>query len=360
MASVEVKNISKIFKDKPVLKNVSFYVSSGELFCLLGPPGAGKTTLFRIISGLEKADTGGVFFDGKPVTSVPPQQRDVAMIFEDVALYPHLTGFDNIAYPLKLRRLPRAEIKKRVNEIACLLRIEHLLNRRPHTFSGGERRRVAIARALVRNPRVLLLDQPFTDLDAQIRHEMSAELKRLQINVGQTMLLATHDFEEGMIADRMAVINDGEIHQIAPPKEIYNSPLTRVTTSFVGSPAMNLFSCQLVRTATGCELRHPAFVLSLPWHPVTFPQQVWLGIRPEKIVLEKGGKIKARVEVIQILGAEQIFDLVLANGDRFKWVAPLSLSEKFRRGDELEFDFPISAIFLFDYETGHNLVRKEV
>jgi multiple sugar transport system ATP-binding protein len=360
MASVEVKNISKKFKDKPVLKNVSFYVSSGELFCLLGPPGAGKTTLFRIISGLEKADTGEVFFDGKPVTSVPPQQRDVAMIFEDVALYPHLTGFDNIAYPLKLRHLPRAEIKKRVNEIACLLRIEHLLNRRPHTFSGGERRRVAIARALVRNPRVLLLDQPFTDLDAQIRHEMSAELKRLQINVGQTMLLATHDFEEGMIADRMAVINDGEIHQIAPPKEIYNSPITRFTASFVGSPAMNLFSCQLVRTATGCELRHPAFVLSLPWHPVTFPQQVWLGIRPEKIVLEKGGKIKARVEVIQILGAEQIVDLVLANGDRFKWVAPLSLSEKFRRGDELEFDFPISAIFLFDYETGHNLVRKEV
>lgn len=358
MASVDIKDLRKSFGKKEALRGVTFSVDDGELFCLLGPPGAGKTTLLRIIAGLERPDTGEVLLDGKSVNQVPPQRRDVAMIFEDVALYPHLTGFGNIAYPLKLRKLARREIEERVCQVAEMLHIEHILGRKPATFSGGERRRVAIARALVRQPKVLLLDQPFTDLDAKVRQEMTAELKRLQGEVGQTMILATHDFEEGMIADRLAVMHLGEIHQIAPPKEVYDLPATTFAAQFVGSPAMNLFACELSPTAGGCVLQHPAFSIPLTWRPDPAREKVWLGIRPELIEKSEDGPVSAEVEVVQILGEEQIVDLSLRDGTRFKWVSPIAAVGELKRGDEVTLSFPQEAIRLFDRESGQLLRRK--
>lgn len=358
MASVEVKGLKKSFGKIQALKGVSFKVDDGELFCLLAPPGAGKTTLLRIIAGLELPDEGEIFFDDVLVNSIPPQMRDVAMIFEAPALYPHLTGFDNIAYPLRLRKLARKEIVAKVTQVAEMLHITHILNRRPATFSGGESRRVAIARALVRRPRVLLLDQPFSDLDAKIRQEMAAELKRLKSEVNQTMILATHDYEEAMIADRIAVMHKGETHQIASPKDVYDIPATTFVAQFVGSPAMNLFPCVLERVSSGTIIRHNAFSLLFPVEPSPFKPEIYLGIRPERIKLDENGIVRAKVEVMQILGEETIVDLTLADGSRFKWVGPTALISSLRRGEEVKLTFPFESLHFFDKETGERLLLK--
>jgi len=355
MASVEVKQVKKSFGKVEALKGVSFVVVDGELFCLLGPPGTGKTTLLRIISGLERPDGGEIFIGGEVANAVPPQNRDVAMIFEDAALYPHLTGFDNIAYPLKLRKLPREEVEQKVLEVAKMLHIDHILDRRPATFSGGERRRVAIARALVRRPRVLLLDQPFTDLDAKIRQEMATELKKLQTEVRQTMILATHDFEEAMIADRIAVMRLGEIHQIAPPKEVYGKPATAFAAQFVGSPAMNLFECELAVKESGVEIRHESFTLTIPGRASSESPRVFLGIRPEKILRDEKGPIRAQVEVIQVLGEEGIVDLRLPDGTRFKWVVQAQVLGELKREMEVTLAFPHGELHFYDRETGVRL-----
>jgi len=359
MALVEVRGVRKTFGKIQALKGVSFTEGDGELFCLLGPPGTGKTTLLRVIAGLERPDEGEIFLGGILVNSIPPQARDVAMIFEDAALYPHLTGFGNIAYPLKLRKLGRREIEEKVIQVAEMLHIGHILDRRPATFSGGERRRVAIARALVRRPQVLLLDQPFTDLDAKIRQEMTAELKSLQSEVNQTMILATHDYEEAMIADRIAVMRLGEIHQIASPKDVYGAPATTFAAQFVGSPAMNLFHCHLERVDSGVMIKHPAFSLVLPREPSPFKPEIYLGIRPERIKRDTSGLIEARVEVIQILGEELIVDLALNDGSRFKWVVPTATAGSLHRGIEVRLTFPPESLHFFDRETGERLSIKE-
>ncbi|MEW6048052.1 MAG: ATP-binding cassette domain-containing protein, partial [Bacillota bacterium] len=206
MASVELRAVSKRFGPLVAVDSLSLNVAQGEVVCILGAPGAGKTTTLRMIAGLERPDSGAILFDGRPVDGVPPQERDVGMVFEDLALYPHLTGFRNISHPLRLRKLAPEEIRRRVHDVARLLEIEHLLERLPHTFSGGERQRVAFARAVVRRPAVLLLDEPLSNLDAKVREAMRAEIVRLQETLRQTTIMATHDYEEAMaIGARVAV-----------------------------------------------------------------------------------------------------------------------------------------------------------
>jgi multiple sugar transport system ATP-binding protein len=285
-----------------------------------------------------------------------PKDRDVAMVFEDLALYPHWTGFGNLAHPLKLRKLPADQIRRRVLEVAERLHIEHLLDRQPGTYSGGERRRLAIGRALVRQPRVLLLDQPLTDLDAKIRQEMTAELKRLQSETGQTMIYATHDFEEAVaMADRIVMLDAGRVHQLGTPQEVYERPQTAFVASFVGSPAMNLIPCRAGAEGGQLRLGHPAFQLTVPERG-ELPEQVLLGIRPEHLEFaqpQAPGTVAARVEIQQVLGDEQILDLRLGDGTLLKAIVPLDAAME--RGRQVLLRLPPEHLFLFDQASGSRL-----
>lgn len=359
MASVRVEQLRKAYRGVEAVKGISFMVEDGEFFCLLGPPGAGKTTILRIIAGLEKPDQGEIYLGGERVNEVHPMDRDVAMIFEDPALYPHMTAYDNLAHPLRLRKLPKTEIRRKVQEVAEVLHITHLLDRRPDTFSGGERRRVAIGRALVRKPRVLLLDQPLTDLDAWLRQEMTGELKRLQRETGQTMIYATHDFEEAVtMADRIMVMNEGVVEQMATPEEVYDQPQSAFVASFVGSPAMNLIPCR-------AELQDDRFVLSCAAFRLPLTQrleadltsrELLLGIRPEHVTIVEGAGqegIAATVDIVQPLGDEQIVDLSLKDGTIIKMIVPLEV--ELAPADKLMVSFSQDKLSLFDAQSGKRI-----
>jgi len=371
VASVQVEQLRKAYRNVEAVKGISFTVEDGEFFCLLGPPGAGKTTILRIIAGLERPDQGEVYLEGERVNDVHPMERDVAMIFEDPALYPHMTAYDNLAHPLRLRKLPKAEINRKVREMAEFLHITHLLERRPDAFSGGERRRVAIGRALVRRPRVLLLDQPLTDLDAWLRQEMTGELKRLQRETAQTMIYATHDFEEAVtMADRIMVMNEGVVEQLATPEEVYDQPQSAFVASFVGSPSMNLIPCQAELQDDRLVLSCAAFRLPLKWIGADLTsRELLLGIRPEHVTIiaeaaptpvlsiaegpleESAGKegIPATVDIVQPLGDEQIVDLSLEDGTVIKMIAPLEV--ELAPADKLMVSFSQNKLSLFDAES---------
>ncbi len=331
---------------------------NGEFFCLLGPPGAGKTTSFRIIAGLESPDGGDVLIDGRSILEVPPQRRDIAMVFEDMALYPHMTGIGNIAHPLYLQRVDESQIEQRVRALADQLQISHLLDRRPETYSGGERRRVALARGLIRQPRALLLDQALSDLDAKIRQQMSGELKRLQRGTGQTMIYATHDYEEAIgMGDRILVMREGTELQTSGPDEVYWQPESKFVAGFVGTPSMNFLPVQAIRGPDSLQVKHPAFDLRLPLPSVQLPEKVDLGIRPEHIGIvdsRDGEGIPATVEIIQVMGEEQIVDMRLQDGTVIKFFG--SGDRDWTSGAEVHLHFPSEHIYLFDGETETRLL----
>ncbi len=385
MASVQVKGLRKAYRGIEAVKEISFSVEDGEFFCLLGPPGAGKTTVLRIISGLENPDQGDVYLGGERVNDVHPMERDVAMVFEDLALYPHMTAYDNLAHPLRLRKVPRSELDLKVREVAESLHISHLLDRRPDTFSGGEMRRVAVGRALVRRPKVMLLDQPLTDLDALLRQEMTGELKRLQRETGQTMIYATHDFEEAVtMADRIMVVNEGLAEQLGSPEKVYDQPQTRFVASFVGSPSMNLLPCLAESRDGKLFLSHPAFRLTMAQgiRVETEPREVFLGIRPEHVIVESSdfgetspsprpearpegsvealsraeraeNVVKATVDIVQPLGVEQIVDLSLEDGTLVKMVTPLEM--ELVPEEKIGIRFLEEKISLFDAGSGQRI-----
>ena len=246
MAIIELKSISKAFGKNQALKNVSFRVNDKEFFCIVGPTNAGKTTTLRTIAGLEKQDEGDVLFNGENVNNLYPRERNVAMLFQNLALYPNKNGFENLATPLKIKKFPEEQIKKRVMEVAEILHITHLLERLPKTYSGGERQRVALARTIIRRPSVYLFDEPLSNLDALLRVEMRSELKRLQRDLGQTMIYVTHDQVEAIsMSDRIAVLNKGKIQQIGKPSLIFSKPENMFTAGFFGSPPMNFLKCDV-------------------------------------------------------------------------------------------------------------------
>lgn len=364
MASVRVEGLKKAYRANLAVRGISFSVEDGEFFCLLGPPGAGKTTILRIIAGLERPDEGEIYLGEEIVNQVPPAERDVAMVFEDLALYPHMTAYGNLAHPLRLHKVPRADIDKTVREIAKMLHISHLLDRRPDTFSGGERRRVAVGRALVRHPRVLLLDQPLTDLDAWLRQEMTGELKRLQRETGQTMIYATHDFEEAVtMADRIMVLNLGEVEQLGSAEEVYEHPASVFVGGFVGSPSMNLIPCQVERDGGAVVLTRKPLGLRIPVPhlPESVPRDLLLGIRPEHLRAKRGeaalafasASLEATVDIVQPLGDEQILDLRLKDGMVVKMVAPLLL--ELAPDDQVVVEFALQAVSLFEAESGRRI-----
>src|SRR5262244_2764401 len=256
MADVALRNVVKRFDEVEAVRNISLDIPDNEFVVLVGPSGCGKSTTLRMIAGLEEATAGEILIGGDVVNDVPPKDRDIAMVFQNYALYPHMTVFENMSFGLRLRRTPKAEIRARVEQAAKILDITDLLGRRPKQLSGGQRQRVAMGRAIVRNPKVFLFDEPLSNLDAKLRVQMRTEIKRVHQKVKTTTVYVTHDQVEAMtLADRVVVMNYGRIEQIGTPQELYHQPRTRFVAGFIGSPAMNFVPCQLEQNSAGMLVR---------------------------------------------------------------------------------------------------------
>ncbi len=344
---VRVRGVVKRHGSVTALKGIDLDIEPGEFFALLGPSGSGKTTTLRILAGLEPADEGAVFVDGQDVTRTGPGERDVAMVFQSYALYPHMTVYQNIAFPLRMVNTPKTEVDRAVREAAAKVRIDHLLERRPGQLSGGQQQRCALARAIVRKPRLFLLDEPLSNLDAKLRLETRVELKKLQRSLGVTTLYVTHDQEEAMtIADRMAVFMDGQIVQVGPPEEVYAQPNSIDVAAFLGNPPMNLIPARV---------RGASLVIA-DGHALKLPQDygerpVVLGLRPTALRLGGPG-VPARVYLTEQLGDGVLIDLHV--GDT---MVRARLSEKTRlaEGAEVGLAFDPADVHLFDRESGRRL-----
>ena len=297
MATVNLRDIRKTFGKTEVIHGVDIDIADGEFIVIVGPSGCGKSTLLRMVAGLETVTSGEVQIGGKRVNEREPMERDIAMVFQNYALYPHMSVFDNMAYGLKIAGRPKAEIAARVAEAATLLQLEPYLQRRPRELSGGLRQRVAMGRAIVRKPSVFLFDEPLSNLDAKLRVQMRLEIKQLQRRLGVTSLYVTHDQVEAMtLADRMIVINDGRADQIGPPLEVYANPKTEFVASFIGSPPMNFLPASVAGAVPAGAAR--------------------VGVRPEHVQIEDGanGRAEAHVVYSEALGAETLVHARLNDG----------------------------------------------
>ncbi len=306
MADVTLQNITKRFKNATAMKDVSFDIKDGEFFVLLGPTGAGKTTTLRVIAGLERQNEGSVLFDGRSIDDATPAERDVAFVFEQYSLYPTMTVYDNLAFPLRspLRNLPEPQIRQRVEEIAGMLRIGHMLERETAHLSGGEMQRVSLGRALVRTPRIFLMDEPLSNLDAKLRETLRIELEHLQKTQGSTTLFVTHDQIEALtMGDRIAVLNEGRIVQIGAPEDIYDRPATTFVAKLVGTPRINLQEAN--REDGALCVASSAVRLPLPVGN-DLPPSFLLGVRPEDVQIHAEAEFPGEIVLIEPLGVETI------------------------------------------------------
>jgi len=320
MASLELKKISKCFGNERILSRVDLQVKEGEFCVLLGPSGCGKSTLLQIVAGLIRQDEGSVLLNGRPVDRATPRERDIAMVFQGYALYPHMTVAQNLGFGLRMRGMARDRIKKQVTEIATRLGIETLLKRKPRELSGGQRQRVAMGRALVRSPMLFLLDEPLSNLDAQLRINVRLELKRLHQQMKGTILYVTHDQVEAMtLGDKVVVMKRGEVRQIGRPSIIYDRPADTFVATFIGSPAMNLFRGELTQKEGRLTFHTADFLLNsgdVPSELAGAPVEV--GIRPEDITIARdagnaGDLLMARVDIISNVGAEKFLHTMVGN-----------------------------------------------
>ena len=359
MTDLRVAGLVKRYGRITALDGLSFDVQAGEFFCLLGPSAAGKTTTLRAISGLERLDAGCVEFAGRDLTAAPVQGRGIAMIFQTFALYPHLTIRQNLAYPLREAGVAEGEVNRRVAEIAELLRITHTLDRKPATASGGEQQRIAIGRALIRRPKLLLLDEPLTNLDAKLRHDTRAEFKRLHREFGMTMLYATPDELEALsMGQRIGVIRAGRMVQVGTPDELFERPGDRFVAEHVGSPKMNLIAA--TSTGDGARISLPFIeVRDGPWAAAArrFPAGTafWFGVRPHDLQPAEGEpsgpRFPARVHLTEPLGDVTLLDLE-AGGALLRMVLPEEQALRYREGDALEIELAVGQSHLFAMDTG--------
>jgi multiple sugar transport system ATP-binding protein len=353
-SAIVASGISKSFGDVQALDDLSLDVPEGAFFVLLGPSGAGKTTTLRVIAGLEKPDTGTVHLTGIDATGASPAERDLAMVFQSYALYPKQTAGDNIASPLRARKLPKAEIDAQVTRVAELLHIEKLLQRKPAQLSGGEMQRVALGRALVRDPRAFLMDEPLTNLDLKLRVEMRTELTRIHRSLGRTFLYVTNDQVEAMsMADRLAVLRAGTIQQVGTPTEIYDRPANRWVATFVGSPRMNLLPC----TANG-RLEGSGWSLPNPGFDFQGDREALLGVRSEDLSLEtrdESAGLDGTVYTVEPLGDRTLVDLEI--GDR-RIVIKASPTASPKVGEQVRVSVDLDRVHLFDAETESAVPRR--
>lgn len=364
MSSVTLKSVYKKFAGGvTAVSDFNLDIADKEFIILVGPSGCGKSTLLRMIAGLEEISEGELYIDGKLVNDMPPKDRDIAMVFQNYALYPHMTVFENMAFGLKLRKTPKDEIKKRVEEAAKILEIEHLLDRKPKALSGGQRQRVALGRAIVRYPKVFLLDEPLSNLDAKLRAQMRTELTKLHQKLATTFIYVTHDQTEAMtMGTRIVVMKDGFIQQIAAPQTLYETPANLFVAGFIGSPQMNTIEATVVDEGGVTYLTFGNAKIALPESKGRKPEvlayagkQVIMGIRPENIHDEDiylsqfaDSQAEANVEVVEMLGSETFLYLVCESHSFTARVSPRSTA---KTGDKIKVAFDTKKVHLFDKDT---------
>jgi multiple sugar transport system ATP-binding protein len=364
MARVFLDHVTKRFGEVTAVNNLTLEARDGEFLVLVGPSGCGKTTALRMIAGLEEVTAGEIYIGDRRVTDLPPRDRDIAMVFQSYALYPHMSVFDNMAFGLKLRKVPKDEIRRRVLEAARMLGIENLLDRKPRQLSGGQRQRVAVGRAIVREPKAFLFDEPLSNLDAKLRVQTRADLIRLHQRLQTTTIYVTHDQVEAMtMGTRIAVLLDGVLQQLDTPQALYDRPVNTFVAGFIGSPAMNMLRMGVSVEGDEVRLHREGFTVAVParYHALLRPtngQEVILGIRPEDISLQGHGPrgdipLPARVDVIEPLGSETYL---------YTAVAGTSLVARVRAGADVQPDEQITLyaaadkLHLFDAVSEVNLL----
>ncbi len=361
MADVIYEHVTKHFGDVVAVNDLDLEIADKEFLVLLGPSGCGKTTTLRLLAGLEEVTQGNVYIAGRLVNDIPPKDRDIAMVFQSYALYPHMSVYDNMAFGLKLRKTPKSEIDRRVKEAARMLRIEELLGRKPKQLSGGQRQRVAVGRAIVREPKVFLMDEPLSNLDAKLRVAARAEISKLHQRLETTFIYVTHDQVEAMtMGTRIAVQKDGVLHQLGAPQELYNYPANLFVAGFIGSPAMNFFDVTLVSEDGDLYVDGGTFRLKLPEgrSQALLPHKgrnVIFGIRPDDVHDPQftppnitAGKIKAQVDVTEMMGNEVFVHLL--TGER-SFVGRFDPRTGVRVGDTIEAVLNMDNVHAFDPQT---------
>lgn len=367
MAQIRLEYIEKRFGDVVAVKDFNLQVEDKEFVVFLGPSGCGKTTTLRLIAGLEHPDLGNILIDGNRVNDLSPADRDIAFVFQFYALYPHLTVYDNIAFPLKAVKVPKSVIDEQVEKVAGILQIFEILNRKPSVLSGGEMQRVALGRAMVRQPKVYLLDEPMANLDAKLRIDTRAEIKRLQHEIGATTIFVTHDQVEAMsLADRIAVIHLGVLQQIGTPYEVYNEPKSLFVAGFMGMPSMNLLDAEVTSNEgkTGLLLCHTDVTITLSsekqstLNDSSEENRYVFGVRPEHISASKepsDGSISADVHLIEPLGSVNILDMLIGTNQETQDPILLRVrthpSFQVAVGDTIWIDFDAEHIHLFDRDS---------
>jgi multiple sugar transport system ATP-binding protein len=367
MACISLRNVEKHYGDVVALANCNLDIADHEFVVLVGPSGSGKTTLLRIIAGLESVSGGDVYFDDLRVNDIDVGDRDIAMVFQNYGLYPHMTVYANMAFGLRRRRMPVGEIDRQVRRAAKMLSIEPLLGRRPRQLSGGQRQRVALGRAIVREPAVFLLDEPLSNLDAHLRVQMRSEILKVHRAVTATAVYVTHDQVEALtMGDRIAVMNDGRIHQIGTAADLYDSPVDRFVASFIGTPAMGFLTCRVERYADRAQLVGDGVRAHIsPEHSQTMRalgnrERVIVGIRPERLIIPADGgseesevSLRGAVEAVEVLGAEQYVHVVTGAGSV---TARVPKEPRVRVDEKVALGAACGDLYLFDHDTGSALV----
>ena len=344
---IRLEKFSKSFGQVNVIDDMDLTIGDCEMIALLGPSGCGKTTTLYAICGIHRVTSGRIWFGDKDVTALPPQEKNVGVVFQSFALYPHLSVYENIAFPLRIRKEGRADIERKVKEVAGALHMEELLDRRPGQLSGGQQQRVALARALVRRPDVLLMDEPLANLDAGLRLEMRSEIRRIQRETGCTSILVTHDQVEAMsMCDRIALMNDGKIEQIGTPDEMYHQPRNRFIAGFIGNPPISFADGKI---EDGCFVSQ-GLRFELPDRikgaSVTAGQNITIGVRPEYLRPEFDTPIEGEISFIESQGREVLYDVTLAGGQVFRSIQSGDLACAL--GDRIRWGIDADAIFFFD------------
>ena len=350
MGRINLKNLEKSYGKTKVIHDLSIDIDEGELIVIVGPSGCGKSTLLRMVAGLEDINSGSILIDNKIVNELEPMERNIAMVFQNYALYPHMTVFENMSYGLKILKIPKDEISSRVQKAAEILELGELLERKPSQLSGGQRQRVAMGRAIVRDPVAFLFDEPLSNLDAKLRVQMRLEIKKLQKQLKTTSLYVTHDQVEAMtLADRMVVMNEGNVEHVGTPLEVYTKPKTLFTAQFIGSPAMNILKgeCQ----SNQIKLSSGAILKANSKHN----GEVNVGLRPEDFTIDEKGTIKLKVELVELIGANTLIHGRLENSNEILVASIAGVISDSKIGNHINLSFNETKLHLFDINSDQRI-----